>query len=332
MLRMRRFFDELVAFLADDVLPGGRDAIHGYDINLDETTPHIQIIADTFGDDPKHEGQLRVMASHAWSSHRDVLDEDGRQKSGPAKLRGYQRGLRERMIACGFDVEREVDADHSTESFDKPTYVALDNKKRKLDALVAVAERDSDELWSERRDIRAERATLARQQEALNERRASLDLIKRELDDRSRSADERDADQHLQWDQIAAQRVDVQRRLLELGRQTEKVERELQEIIADARQTTVVTHDDENLPHVVWRYLKQNPKVAEHFDAWARRGASVINASAGPGSATALNTTAGDPFETHKRRLQRARQSLRGVTASFDDPARLGSDLEDRQC
>lgn len=308
---MRRYFDELVAYLADDVLPGGHAAIHGYDINLDETTPHIQIIADTFGHDAKHEGRLRVMASHAWSSHREVVDADGRQKSGPSKLRDYQRGLRERMIARGFQVEPEVDSERSTESYDKPTYVALDNKKRRLDALIAVAQRDSDKVWQERASIKKQRDSLHESAEDMNRRR-------RELDDQRHYWEERNRAQEVRETELQAQQAEVQRVLEILRRRAEESEVELREIMEAARESAAITHEDENVPHVVWRYFDRNPKVASHFDVWARQHASLLHASDGPEAATALNGSTGNPFESHRRRLQRTKQQLMRDLALHD--------------
>ena len=76
----RRYFADALANLGDKVLWGGQSAIHGYDINWDETTPHMQVMADTFAGDPKHEDRLRVCASQMWGQHREVRDpEDGHQ-------------------------------------------------------------------------------------------------------------------------------------------------------------------------------------------------------------------------------------------------------------
>ena len=44
-----RYFEDVVDYLAENVIPGGRDAVLGYDIQFSESTPHIQIIAATFG-------------------------------------------------------------------------------------------------------------------------------------------------------------------------------------------------------------------------------------------------------------------------------------------
>lgn len=92
-------------------LPGGLDAIHGVSVNLDETRPHITLIADSLADDGKGKNGLRIDFSRAFGTHRDVVYPDdhkraGRQITGPEKLRSMQQRLRDRIADEGFDVER----------------------------------------------------------------------------------------------------------------------------------------------------------------------------------------------------------------------------------
>ena len=112
-----RYFDEVVRYYAEDVLNGGVDAIHGFDINFDESTPHIQIMADTLVPDPKHDGKLRCESSQMWGSHRDVTelraDKDGvvreMNELPQNKMSRYQKGLRDRMVSLGYPVEADYD-------------------------------------------------------------------------------------------------------------------------------------------------------------------------------------------------------------------------------
>lgn len=48
-----RYFRDAVDHLGEHVIPGGQEAIHGWATNFDESTPHIQIMADPFAQDPK---------------------------------------------------------------------------------------------------------------------------------------------------------------------------------------------------------------------------------------------------------------------------------------
>lgn len=118
-----RYFNEVLEYLAGNVVPGGVDGILGISLQYSENTPHMHVLADTFGDDPKHPGSLRQDWSRAYSEHRDVRDEDGRRVPGWEKIRDLHVGLREHLIAKGFDVERES-SERSTESLAKAEYVA----------------------------------------------------------------------------------------------------------------------------------------------------------------------------------------------------------------
>ena len=118
-----RYFNEVLEYLAANVVPGGVDGILGISLQYSENTPHMHVLADTFGDDPKHPGSLRQDWSRAYSEHRDVRDEDGRRVPGWEKIRDLHVGLREHLIAKGFDIERES-SERSTESLAKAEYVA----------------------------------------------------------------------------------------------------------------------------------------------------------------------------------------------------------------
>lgn len=118
-----RFFTEALAYYSSEVLTGGSDAIHGYDINTDEATPHVQAMADTFAPDPKHNGSLRVDASRVWGSHPEVRDENGKQIGGSRKMRQYQAGLRQRMHDLGYPVELDADPLRSMSNLGKEEYI-----------------------------------------------------------------------------------------------------------------------------------------------------------------------------------------------------------------
>ena len=186
-----RYFKDVLRYMAQEVIPGGFDAILGADIQFSESTPHIQILADTFAPDPKHPGQLRSEFSRAYTSHRDVRDEKGKQVSGKAKLRRYQEGFRERMVELGWPVERDVDPLRHDKTATKAVYGALKDKERalaeqeqKLAADLAAGRSEIDEMvneladgWvaidSERNELRQEREQLEKdKQKVLEEARA----------------------------------------------------------------------------------------------------------------------------------------------------------------
>lgn len=116
------YFTAVVSYLADHVVPGGREAILGASIQFSESTPHIQILADTFAPHPTKEGKLRVDTSRAWFTHRDVRDEHGKMIQGPDKLRAYHAGMKEFLIGLGYDVSPDYDEDRHMLGFAKADY------------------------------------------------------------------------------------------------------------------------------------------------------------------------------------------------------------------
>ncbi|EJZ85056.1 hypothetical protein HMPREF9241_01636 [Schaalia turicensis ACS-279-V-Col4] len=162
----QRYFTDVVRFLGNNVVPGGFGAILGFDIQHSETTPHIQLLADTFADDPKHEGNLRPEWSRAYAAHRDVRGEDGKMVTGREKLERYQDDLKAYMVERGWPVEREVDALRHDKTATKATYGALRDERRDLDEKREQLKADREELIRDGEDLEREeyRVSLARKQ------------------------------------------------------------------------------------------------------------------------------------------------------------------------
>lgn len=180
----KRYFDDVVEYLATHVIPGGADAVLGVDIQFSESTPHIHVLADTFAPDPKHPGQLRTEFSRAYGSHRDVRDSKGRQMSGQAKFRQYHDGLKQYMIERGWPVERDVDPLRHDKTATKDTYGAMMDKQRALDEY-------KQELADERSDIEQSNNSLADQWENLDIARAEVKREREQLQkDKQRAHEE----------------------------------------------------------------------------------------------------------------------------------------------
>lgn len=169
-----RYFSDAVEYLAADVIPGGIDAVLGVDIQFSESTPHIHVLADTFAPDPKHPGQLRSEFSRAYSSHRDVRDDKGRQMSGQAKFRQYHKGLKEYMLERGWEIEADVDPLRHDKTATKDMYGAMMDKER------ALAEQEQN-LAVERREIDESDKRLDDQWENLDIARAELKQEREQL-------------------------------------------------------------------------------------------------------------------------------------------------------
>ena len=186
-----RYFTDVLRFLGKNVIPGGFEAILGFDVQHSETTPHVQVLADTFADDPKHEGQLRPEWSRAYAAHRDVKREDGKMLTGRKKLERYQDDLKAYMVARGWPVERDVDPLRHDKTATKAVYGALKDQERalaeqeqKLAADLAAGRSEIDEMvneladgWvainSERNEVEQEREQLQKdKQKALEDARS----------------------------------------------------------------------------------------------------------------------------------------------------------------
>lgn len=179
-----QYFSDAMEYMAQEVIPGGWDAILGADIQFSESTPHIQVLADPFAPDPKHPGQLRTEFSRAYGSHRDVRDDKGRQMSGKAKFRRYHDGLKQYMLEKGWPVERDVDPLRHDKTATKDTYGALKDQQRALDEY-------KQELADERSDIEQSNNSLADQWENLDIARAEVKREREQLQkDKQRAHEE----------------------------------------------------------------------------------------------------------------------------------------------
>ncbi len=178
----KRYFDDIVEYLATHVIPGGADAVLGVDIQFSESTPHIHVLADTFAPDPKHPGQLRSEFSRAYGQHRDVRDDKGRQIGRKAKFRQYHADLKKFMLERGWDIEPDVDPLRHDKTATKEMYGAMMDKQRALDeqeqklvtdiaAAHDVIESEIkarvDELADERKNLDTERAAVESERQQL---------------------------------------------------------------------------------------------------------------------------------------------------------------------
>ena len=177
-----RYFKDALRYLAEEVIPGGQEAILGADIQFSESRPHMQILADPFAPDPKHPGQLRSDFSRAYGQHRDVRDEKGKQIGGPAKIGRYQEGFRKRMVELGWPVELDVDPLRHDKTATKAVYGAMKDKERALaeqeQKLVADIAAANSVIESE---IKARVDELADERKNLDTERAAVELERQQL-------------------------------------------------------------------------------------------------------------------------------------------------------
>ena len=170
----KRYFKDALRYLAEEVIPGGQEAILGVDIQFSESTPHMQILADPFAPDPKHPGQLRSEFSRAYGQHRDVRDEKGKQIGGPAKIGRYQAGFRKHMVELGWPVELDVDPLRHDKTATKAVYGAMKDQERVLDEKQRALDKREQNLAVERREIDGANDDLDKQWDRLERARAEL--------------------------------------------------------------------------------------------------------------------------------------------------------------
>lgn len=168
-----RYFADAVAFLGERVIPGGQEAIHGWATNFDETTPHIQLMADPFAPDskalPSKPDALRTEQNQAYGSHREIRDDHGNQIGGKVKLRGYQAAMRTHMIARGWPVEAAPGPRRTGQP--KSEYQATQDERADAVALLGAA-------------THAEARAGAAQAEALRIQESAIDFVADAMADR----------------------------------------------------------------------------------------------------------------------------------------------------
>lgn len=170
----QRYFIDVVRFLGENVIPGGFEAILGFDIQHSETTPHVQLLADTFADDPKHPGSLRPEWSRAYGAHRSMRDDAGKMLTGRGKMAMYQDDLKEYMVGRGWPVERDVDPLRHDKTETKATYGKLKDEQRAVDEQREQLKNDRLDLIRDGENLEREeyRVSLARKQ-VENDRKAA---------------------------------------------------------------------------------------------------------------------------------------------------------------
>lgn len=167
----RRFFEDEIRYLAENVIPGGWAAIHGYDVQHSESTPHVQLLGDTFAPDPKHPGSLRAEASRAWFEHRDVRDENGKMKRGPDKMRDYHAGLKARLVGLGYDISPDFDDERHMIGHAKDDYAKVKDQAAENAAREDILDEWADDLGTEKRHLDGVRLGLAAEDDRLRRER-----------------------------------------------------------------------------------------------------------------------------------------------------------------
>lgn len=267
----KQYFEDAVAFIGEHVSPGGPESIHGYATNFDESTPHIQIMADPYASyDPENPRALRMEASRAYGSHRDVKNDRGQTMSGGAKVRGYQAAMRQHMIDLGWPVEQEV-SERAGEELPLKIFKELEDRKAEVDARARSADlaldrvhREAAALEERRKVVEDAEAELPRLRQKAREdgkRDGEADALKVRLEARQKAREQEQA--------LADQRARLRERLAALDVAERDLEREREEVAA-LRAEPVPPPQFERWLDVV---MPNGKPRREFFENWKRRDA-----------------------------------------------------------
>lgn len=288
------YFERVVlAHYAEEVLSGGHDAIHGYNINFDESTPHIQIMADTLASDPKHPGELRCEASQMWGSHRDVTtvraDKDGvvREMMEPPKhkMSRYQRGLRDRAIALRYPVEKDYDEARHLSGSGNDEYGEMMDAQRIADEMVDYVEERAEGL-----DAR---------EQAVEQAEAELPELRRRAREEGRQEGIEQAHAEWQADADHGRPAEVARLRQHLRDEREKDARKLAAQVSEAavaqRAFEQGIAELDELRDAPLKVFGAEMTVGQRLDRIARQTRNAIRAAGDAPSATAamVNKTGG---------------------------------------
>lgn len=264
-----RYLMEAMFWLADNFIPGGREAIAGGDINCDESTTHMQFMADTFSPDEKEPGMLRCRPGIAYGTDKSVVyasgPKKGQQISDRVKMHLAHKGLREHMHSLGYPVELHV-SERAGESLTLERYQEIEDQKR----LVAKREKrvsEAETILQEDREAaqrlgfddgvhmgrkegfdrgmaeaRADRdAAAADRQAAAEELRQARETVQRQVEQARRKA-RQEAEDEAKKVKAAAQadRADAARKLAEAGKKLAEAAQKLSE--AEATNQRAESH------------------------------------------------------------------------------------------
>lgn len=281
----RHYFQEVIQYLTDEAIPGGTEAVLGYDIQHSESTPHVQIVADTFAEDPKDEDALRVESSRAWFSHRDVKDDKGKQKSGPTKLREYHAGLKQHLLDLGYDISADFDEERHLVGMGKDEYGQTMDAKRQVDTLKDRAVEDHEKLNEWDTSLLDLRDQLADRAEHLDERQRNLEARESELPTLRRHVEEMGREDGVKAAAAANDKIVKQRIAATLApawSAADRQRKELEDLLAQAAQdrenyliaATQLEQYNRTLQPLVEKWEQANPHTER--GAKAQRSATLI--------------------------------------------------------
>lgn len=185
---MRRYFDDALDLLSDQL--GGREHVHGVFIHLDERTPHMQVVFDSYQPSDNEPDKLKAGHSLLWGTHEDVCypkgtmirgkDMSGKRISGARKMSEFQKDLREHMAECGWDVSVKRSARHK-DHYTKDEYAEIDNARIAMEQESATLDKKRDDYESDVADYEVSLSALDDREDSVQEREDELDKREQKL-------------------------------------------------------------------------------------------------------------------------------------------------------
>lgn len=263
----RQYFFDALHYLAREVIPDGMNGIHSAAINWDESTPHIQIMADPFApvkdEELAAQGVLRIEAQQAYGDHREVVYPEGHAMAGrkirrKEKMRAYQEGMREEMIAKGYPVEREV-SERSGESLVNERYQELEDDVAEFEANRAILQRREAEVAAE---LQALKRSKTQHDEDAEARIKKLEDDKKAAAEALKSARQQEEQARAAYSQAWLKQKQEEDEASERAKDAEKrVDQEVQRAGAEAREAL----QTEELA----AFFEANPEAKAMFDAYS---------------------------------------------------------------
>lgn len=190
---MRQYFDDALDLLSDQL--GGREHVHGVFIHLDERTPHMQVVFDSYQPSDNDPDKLKAGHSLLWGTHEDVCypkgtmirgkDMSGKRISGARKMSEFQKDLREHMAECGWDVSVKRSARHK-DHFTKDEYAEIDNARIAQEQESAALDKKREDYDSDVADYEVSLSALDKREDSVQEREDELAERERKLAEREK--------------------------------------------------------------------------------------------------------------------------------------------------
>lgn len=187
---MRRYFDDALDLLSDQL--GGREHVHGVFIHLDERTPHMQVVFDSYQPSDNEPDKLKAGHSLLWGTHEDVCypkgtmirgkDMSGKRISGARKMSEFQKDLREHMAECGWDVSVKRSARHK-DHYTKDEYAEIDNARIAMEQESATLDKKREDYDSDVADYEVSLSALDKREDEVQGREDELDKRERKINE-----------------------------------------------------------------------------------------------------------------------------------------------------